>query len=122
MSSGKYVCVNWFCIPFRFNKKDCIIIFIKPYQINFCVFIPPPAKLIESWEFFLSYIFLLAAKRLGVQPEESVVIEDGTSGMIGATAANMKSIGLVADITADYPATKLVSSLKEVSINVIHEL
>lgn len=67
-------------------------------------------------------IFLLAAKRLGVQPEESVVIEDGRSGMIGATAANMKSIGLVTDIMADYPATKLVSSLQDVNIDIIHQL
>ena len=67
-------------------------------------------------------IFLLAAKRLGIQPEESIVIEDGRSGMIAATAANIKSIGLVSDSTADYPATILVSSLKDVTIELIHEL
>ncbi len=67
-------------------------------------------------------IFLLAAKRLGVRPEEAIVIEDGRSGMIGATAANMKSIGLVADIKGDYPATKIVSSLKHVSIAMIQKL
>lgn len=67
-------------------------------------------------------IFLLAAKRLNVQPEEAVVIEDGRSGMIGASAANMKSIGLVEDIAAGYPATKLVSSLGEVNVGIINQL
>jgi HAD superfamily hydrolase (TIGR01509 family) len=67
-------------------------------------------------------IFLLAAQKLGIQPEEAVVIEDGKSGMIGATAANMKSIGLVTDVNADYPATQLVSSLDEITIELIHKL
>jgi len=67
-------------------------------------------------------IFLLAAERLGIQPEEAIVIEDGRSGMIGASAANMKSIGLVADLTVDYPATKLVLSLGDVTIDMIHRL
>ena len=39
-------------------------------------------------------IFLLTAQRLGVQPEECVVIEDGVYGMIGATKAGMKVIAL----------------------------
>lgn len=68
------------------------------------------------------HIFLLAAEHLNVKPEESIVIEDGISGMIGAKAANMKCIGLVDDKTGNYPATKLVSSLKEVTINTIHLL
>ncbi len=67
-------------------------------------------------------IFLLAAKRLKVKPEEAVVIEDGRSGILGATAANMKSIGLVTDIKNHYPTTKLVLSLKDVSIDMIHKL
>ena len=57
-----------------------------------------------------------------MQPEEAIVIEDGTSGMIGAKAANMKCIGLVDDINGDYPATKLVSSLKDVTVDMIHKL
>jgi HAD superfamily hydrolase (TIGR01509 family) len=67
-------------------------------------------------------IFLFAAKQLHVKPEEAIVIEDGRSGMIGATAANMKSIGLVRKVNDDYPATKLVSSLKDVYIDMIHDL
>ena len=67
-------------------------------------------------------IFLFAAKKLNVQPEEAIVIEDGISGMIGAKAANMQSIGLVDDINGDYSATKLVSSLKDVTVDMIHNL
>ncbi len=60
-------------------------------------------------------VFLLAAERLGVDPSESVVIEDGRSGMIGAAAAGMKVVGLVDDIRADYPANLLVSSLGDLT-------
>ncbi len=67
-------------------------------------------------------IFLFAAKKLGVMPEEAIVIEDGRSGMIGAAAAHMHSIGLVEDTSKDYPATKLVSSLKDVNIELIQSL
>ena len=69
-------------------------------------------------------IFLLAAKRLGVTPEESVVIEDGRSGMIGAAAAGIKCIGLIGenDKPDEYPATQCVTSLSQVSINFLHKL
>lgn len=67
-------------------------------------------------------IFLLAASRLGVSPEDSVVIEDGRSGMIGAKEAGMKCIGLVSDAKADYPATRCVSSLSEITIDVLQKL
>lgn len=67
-------------------------------------------------------VFLLAAKRLGVAPSNSVVIEDGRSGMIGARAAGMKVIGLVDDVSADYPATLLVTSLAELSAKKIRKL
>ena len=40
-------------------------------------------------------IFLLAAKKLNVNPQECVVIEDAEGGMTGAKKANMKCIGLV---------------------------
>ena len=67
-------------------------------------------------------IFLLAAERLGVEPKETIVIEDGRNGLIAASAAKMKSIGLVSDLSEDYPATKLVLSLQDVHIDMIHEL
>lgn len=67
-------------------------------------------------------VFLLAAKRLGVEPEKAVVIEDGRSGMVAAKAANMKCIGLVDDHEAAYPATILITSLDKVTVDLIHSL
>jgi HAD superfamily hydrolase (TIGR01509 family) len=59
-------------------------------------------------------IFLLAAEKLQVAPEECVVIEDGRSGMQAAKAAEMKCVGLVGDRSSkDSPADILVESLKE---------
>lgn len=67
-------------------------------------------------------IFLLAARRLGVRPEESIVIEDGVRGMQGALAAGMKCIGLVSDASASYPATRIVVSLADVTDDVINTI
>ncbi len=39
-------------------------------------------------------VFLLGAKRLGLTPEECLVIEDAASGIEAALNANMKSIGI----------------------------
>lgn len=67
-------------------------------------------------------VFLLAARRLGVEPEECIVIEDGRSGMIGAKAANIPCIGLVEDLSEVYPATITVRSLSDVTIDLVHSL
>ncbi|HEY1085760.1 MAG TPA: HAD family phosphatase [Candidatus Saccharimonadales bacterium] len=67
-------------------------------------------------------VFLLAAERLQLEPEACIVIEDGRSGMLGAKAANMKCIGLVSDTQESYPSTVTVTSLKEVTIPLIHRL
>lgn len=67
-------------------------------------------------------IFLLAIRRLSVNVDEVVVIEDGKSGMIGAHKAGIKCIGLVQDIIEDYPADILVTSLGQVSIESIQKL
>jgi HAD superfamily hydrolase (TIGR01509 family) len=67
-------------------------------------------------------IFLLAAKKLGVEKYKCVVIEDGTNGMLAAKAAGIKCIGLVNDTTKEYPATILVTSLKEVTVETIGQL
>ena len=37
-------------------------------------------------------IFLLAAKKMGVEPERCLVFEDGVPGLIGAERAGMKSV------------------------------
>jgi len=40
-------------------------------------------------------VFLVAAKRLGVAPEQCVVIEDAPAGIAAARAGNMSAVGLV---------------------------
>jgi len=67
-------------------------------------------------------IFLLAAERLGVEPEACIVIEDGRSGMIGAKAAGIPCIGLVEDTSEEYPATVVVRSLDQITPDLIHSL
>lgn len=64
-------------------------------------------------------VFLLAAERLGVPPQECVVIEDGINGMMGAKKAEMKCIGLVRDKKVEYPADALVASLDEITMEMI---
>ncbi|OGF27712.1 hypothetical protein A2303_00600 [Candidatus Falkowbacteria bacterium RIFOXYB2_FULL_47_14] len=54
-------------------------------------------------------IFLLAAKKMGVRPEECLVFEDAMSGMTAAKRAGMKCVGLIArDDEREYPADVLV--------------
>lgn len=48
-------------------------------------------------------IFLKAAERLGLQPEECMVVEDGPVGVAAAKSAGMKCLA----ITATHPAEKL---------------
>ncbi|MDD3155920.1 MAG: HAD family phosphatase [Candidatus Pacebacteria bacterium] len=60
-------------------------------------------------------IFLLAAKKINVNPEKCLVIEDGLSGMIGASKANMKCIGLVRKVDFDkYPTKNQILSLSDI--------
>lgn len=67
-------------------------------------------------------LFLLAAKRLRVSPENCVVIEDGKSGMIGAKSAGMKCIGLVQSTESYWPADLLTTSLQQITVTTIEEL
>ena len=63
-------------------------------------------------------IFLLAAKRLGTDPKQCLVIEDGISGMIGAKNAGMFCIGLVSTTSGDtdYPADIVITKLNQIKI------
>ena len=70
-------------------------------------------------------LFVLAAKKLGVDPSECVVIEDSPKGVIGASRAGMKVIAVPNASTTDGDfsrATMVVSSLKDVTLDVIHSL
>jgi len=46
-------------------------------------------------------VYLLAASRLGVHPEECVVVEDSPAGAAAALAAGMRAIGYAPGGTAD---------------------
>lgn len=67
-------------------------------------------------------IFLLAASKLEIAPENCLVIEDGVSGMQAAKSGNMKCIGLVTYKDRDYPTENTVLSLKEVTLQYIENL
>jgi beta-phosphoglucomutase-like phosphatase (HAD superfamily) len=58
-------------------------------------------------------VFLLAARRLGVEPSRCTVIEDGVAGMQAAARAGMRCIALVADVSQPVPADMRVSTLRE---------
>ena len=66
-------------------------------------------------------IFLAAAERLGVKPEECVVIEDSPLGVDAALAAGMKCIGLVGSTTQENlkKADLIVDGLDRLNHNVI---
>lgn len=61
-------------------------------------------------------IFLTAAKKLGVDPQTCVVIEDGMNGMLAAKAAGMACVALVGDMARDVPADRKVTSLRQLSV------
>jgi HAD superfamily hydrolase (TIGR01509 family) len=67
-------------------------------------------------------VFLEAARRIRVSPSRCVVIEDGYGGMLGAQKAGMRCIGIVKDATAEWPADRLVSSVGEISLELIASL
>jgi beta-phosphoglucomutase family hydrolase len=60
-------------------------------------------------------IFLLAAKRLGLEPTDCMVVEDGPVGVAAAKSANMKCLA----ITETHEADKL--SKADVIIDTYHE-
>ncbi len=68
-------------------------------------------------------IFLLAADKIGILPNECVVIEDGVNGMIAANRAGMKCIGLVKNIdTNRYTTQNQILSLREIDKNYLNSI
>ncbi len=61
-------------------------------------------------------VFLLAAKRLNVQPENCIAIDDGRAGAIAGVRANMKTFWLTQNSDIISGAIK-ISSLKELISN-----
>jgi HAD superfamily hydrolase (TIGR01509 family) len=67
-------------------------------------------------------VFLEAAIQANISPTQCVIIEDGLSGMQAAAKANIPCIGLVQDTSKNYPASVVVTSLKDVTIELIVQL
>lgn len=62
-------------------------------------------------------IFLLAAKKLAIRPQDCLVVEDAFNGMLAAKAAGMECVGLVReDLGQKYPAGLLVKTLGDKKI------
>jgi beta-phosphoglucomutase len=59
-------------------------------------------------------VFLVAAKKLGLQNEECLVVEDSAAGIVAAKAANMKCLGVGPEyrqLEADYESLTLQSEV-----------
>ena len=71
-------------------------------------------------------IFLTAAERLGLQPEECIVFEDALSGVEAARAAGMKVVTLTTTLPRELlvkaGADLVIDSFKEVNYDVLSKL
>ncbi len=67
-------------------------------------------------------LFLLAARRLSIMPEDCLVIEDGINGMAAAKRAGMRCVGLIQrGVDQQYPADLLVEDLRDARIYETYE-
>lgn len=67
-------------------------------------------------------VFLMAAKELGVDPSECMIIEDSMHGVVAAKAAGMKSIGFINKNSGNQDLSKafvLIESFKDVDYTFI---
>ena len=65
-------------------------------------------------------IFLLAAQKLGVDPNDCVVFEDAEAGVEAALAAGMKCVG-IGSVAQLGKANKVISKTGEFSVNELAE-
>lgn len=66
-------------------------------------------------------VFLIAAQKLGVQPEDCIVIEDAQAGIEAANKAGMISIG-IGDAGVLHEADFKLNNTSELTINFVQEL
>ncbi len=67
-------------------------------------------------------VFLLASKKIGVDPKDCLVFEDGILGMSGAKDAEMKCIALSEYILPEGLVDLQISSFKEINLEKILKL
>jgi beta-phosphoglucomutase len=66
-------------------------------------------------------VFLLAAEKLGVHPEECIVVEDAQAGIEAANKAGMTSIG-IGDASVLHEADFMLNNTSELTIDFVQEL
>ena len=66
-------------------------------------------------------IFLLAADKLGVEPEDCVVFEDAEAGVEAALAAGMKCVGVGSPVMLK-EANRIVSTTSDFQIAELNNL
>ena len=66
-------------------------------------------------------VFLIAAQKLGVQPDNCIVIEDAQAGIDAANKANMTSIG-IGDKKVLHEADYILNSTAELTIDFLQKL
>ena len=66
-------------------------------------------------------IFLMAAHKLGVEPDSCVVFEDAEAGIEAAIAAGMKCVGVGSPVLLK-DANKIVSATSEFKIAELNQL
>ena len=66
-------------------------------------------------------VFLLAAEKLGMRPEECIVIEDAQAGIEAANKADMISIG-IGDANVLHEADFMLNNTNELTIDFVQEL
>jgi HAD superfamily hydrolase (TIGR01509 family) len=65
-------------------------------------------------------IFLLAAKQIGINATECVVIEDGLSGMVATKRAGMRCVGLLTHVSeSESPADVNVHDLRDLALEML---
>lgn len=67
-------------------------------------------------------VYLLAAKRLGVDPKTCLVFEDSKNGIIAAKAAGMHAIGVPNEITANLDFSLALARLNSLEDKTLKEL
>jgi beta-phosphoglucomutase len=65
-------------------------------------------------------IFLLAARRLGVSPQDCLVFEDAAAGVEAALAAGMRCIGIGSENQLN-KADRVFKSTDQFSVEMVHE-
>jgi len=66
-------------------------------------------------------VFLIAAEKLGMRPEDCIVIEDAQAGIEAANAAGMTSIG-IGDSEVLHQANFILKNTNELTIDFVKEL